>query len=339
MRLSAHKPFHESLERMTSLYAATIHSYSVLYDEGRRTLKQKGKSDSKLEFKLDGLVIQRPLKVVTFHARDVYPELLRATLLVRLVSTYEAFLVDTLREIAARNSAPFTTDEPVAITQPQLLELARSGELEAHLLERRLRPLTSGGLSDIRKFYLKTVKFDILAPTQTLGVIEEIHDRRHLYVHRMGYADAQYCKKYGKSPVSPDERVPVSEKYMLGAFAELRTSALFIKKEAESKFPTAPEVKYFPGKATLAEIGEPLLFLKARSTSEAGKKFLSDDTHPLKTGILLQDITVWRSQRENAFRMLLKGNAKCIQLYFKMLQLRESADELQVLESFKIKRD
>jgi hypothetical protein len=60
---------------------------------------------------LDQGIVNRPLKVLTFHAKDVYPQLFRSTLLIRLVAAYEAFLVDTIGEISRRSDEPFASDK------------------------------------------------------------------------------------------------------------------------------------------------------------------------------------------------------------------------------------
>src|SRR5215475_8941398 len=100
MPITAYRRFSKTIHRINLLYEVSISNFHALYDSGRKRLKQEGVETATLEVKLqDKTTRKRPLSILTFHARDVYPELLRSTLLIRLVAAYEAFLTDALREL------------------------------------------------------------------------------------------------------------------------------------------------------------------------------------------------------------------------------------------------
>jgi hypothetical protein len=61
---------------------------------------------------------------------------------------------------------------------------------------RATRQLTNGGFQDKRRFFQSALKVDIISSNQTFEELDEIHDRRNLYVHREGLADDQYEHKY-----------------------------------------------------------------------------------------------------------------------------------------------
>ena len=90
-------------------------------------------------------------------------------------------------------------------------------------MNKTLRSLTSGSFTEIVKFYSK-IGIDVAPPTISLKDLEEIHDRRHLYVHRRGSADEQYCRKYPSSGASLGKLLPVSEAYLLASIRGIEDS-------------------------------------------------------------------------------------------------------------------
>ncbi|HEY8084429.1 MAG TPA: hypothetical protein VIE69_02360, partial [Methylophilaceae bacterium] len=211
-----------------------MHSYGILYESGREALRNPDRKDEKVEFRLGVDTVRRPLKVVTYHARDVYPELLRSTLLVRLIAAYEAFLIDCVEEISQRTHEPFLSDGRLDFSQEQLLTIDAEEGIFRYIVKKTLRRLTSGGLKEIRKFYQNKLGTDLMPNLGGFIKIEELHDRRHLFVHRLGYADAEYVAKYPSTGIVEDKLLPVSETYLAEAFQNLEASGLHIKKMLEA---------------------------------------------------------------------------------------------------------
>jgi hypothetical protein len=56
--------------------------------------------------------------------------MLRSTLLIRLVAAYEAFVTDSLREIANRSSDFLNSDQRVGMSEEHLLSLAENQGVE-----------------------------------------------------------------------------------------------------------------------------------------------------------------------------------------------------------------
>jgi hypothetical protein len=146
MSASAYRRFSKTIHRITLLYEVTIDSYHALYDSGRERLRTDDVGTATLEIRLqDKTTRRRPLTVLTFHARDVYPQMLRSTLLVRLVAAYEAFLTDTLRELGSRSADFLKSDRHLDFSQEHLLTLAEEQGIEQYVLGKTLRSLSSGG--------------------------------------------------------------------------------------------------------------------------------------------------------------------------------------------------
>jgi len=78
MSISAYRRFSKAAHRITVLYEATVDSYRLLYDSGRSRLRNEDASTAVHELRLEGTTTRRrPLAQLTYHARDVYPQMLR----------------------------------------------------------------------------------------------------------------------------------------------------------------------------------------------------------------------------------------------------------------------
>ncbi|MCA9461188.1 MAG: hypothetical protein KC590_03570 [Nitrospira sp.] len=338
MRLSAYSSFHKVIQRTRLLYEATIHSYHVFYESGRETLRDPAARELKIEFKLGQEIVKRPLKVVTYHARDVYPELLRSTLLIRLVAAYEAFLVEAVEEVSRRSSKPFMTDSRVDFSQEQLITIDSEEGVFPYIVERTLRRLTSGGLRETRKFYLKGMGFDLVDATASFDAIEEVHDRRHLFVHRSGYTDREYEKKYPESGISGGVMLSVPESYLAGAIIMLDSSALHIKRNLESLFPSPSIRQYVGGDLTFPADPHHLQYISFRPHSEQGRSGFSDLSLDIGKGKSLRSIAAWVSDDGNEIRLLVGGtdtDMKALRLH-----LRDAVKKGYIgsVKSFKVKR-
>src|ERR1700745_220590 len=156
MSISAYRCFSKTIHRITVLYEVTVDSYRLLYDSGRKRLRKEGIETATHEVRLqDKKTRKRPLSQLTFHARDVYPQMLRSTLLTRLVAAYDALLTDALREVGSRSLDFLKSDQRLEFSQDHLLTLVEERGVEQFVMNKIIRSLSSGGFKEIVKFYRK----------------------------------------------------------------------------------------------------------------------------------------------------------------------------------------
>lgn len=315
-----------------------MHSYAVLYDAGRDAMRDSNRRDEKVEFRLGAQVVKRPLKVVTYHARDVYPELLRSTLLVRAVAAYEAFLVDCVEEVSTRSREPFLSDGRLEFSQEQLLAIDAGEGVFRHIVKRTLRRLTSGGLKEIRKFYQRSLGTDLMPDSAGFANVEEIHDRRHLFVHRSGYADAEYIARHAATGAIEEKLLPVSETYLAEVFQTLERSGLHIKQALEARYPEPPTRRYSSGDFTLPCEPEHLLYISFLTRNEQGRLGFADLSLDLGNGKTLKNIVAWVSDDGQTVRMLIGGESSAVAALHEILRERARAGSIKLSESFKVKR-
>ena len=337
-RFNSYRTFHRVGLRIRLLYDVTVHSYGLMYEDGRIRLRDKEQRSAQVEIALSTQTVKRPLKVLTFHARDVYPQLLRSTLLVRLVAAFEAFLIDTIEEISERSDEPFASDKKLEISQRQLLALAREQGLKSFLVNKTTRQLTSGGFEEIRKFYKSTLGIDIAPANTSPKLLEEIHDRRHLYVHRAGYVDEQYVHKYPASGLRVDELAPVTEAYFLGALGLFSSAALQVKTAVESKYPDPPVWHYTNGNQQVGN-HEQVVVVTARILNPTASAGLVDLSAPIGGGFTVADMTVWVSQKGADIRWLLSGSRLGVSSVFKSLAYHQDQGHIAQIDSFKVMRN
>lgn len=338
MRLAAHRDLHKALQRARLLYEVTMHSYGVLYETGREALRNPEQKGKTVELRLGAGVVKRPLKVITYQARDVYPELFRSTLLVQIIAAYEAFLIDCVEEISLRTRDPFLNDSRLEFSQEQLLTIDAEECVFRHIVNRTLRRLTSGGLKEIRKFYQRNLETDLIPDSLDFNKVEELHDRRHLFVHRSGYVDAEYVSRHGFPGAVVDKRLQVSEAYLAEALQTLEVSGLHIKKALETRYPEPPRRRYIAGDIRLPEEPEHLLYVSFVTRTAPGRAGFEDLSLELDNGKTLKNIVVWMSDDGFTFRMLIGSDSGSIAKLYNVLRDRSRAGSIKLRDSFKIKR-
>ena len=324
---------------MRLLYDVTAHSYGLMFEDGRKRLRDPAQRDALVEIALSTQTEKRPLKVLTFHAKDVYPQLLRSTLLIRLVAMFEAFLIDTIEEVAERSDHPLDSDKMVEISQRQLLAIERKQTISSYLIKRTTRQLTSGGFSEIRKFYRSKLGVEVAQANTPSKLIEEIHDRRHLYVHRAGYVDEQYVHKYPSCGFKVDDLAPIDEGYFLAALGLISNAALQVKTQVEAKYPSAPVWSYTTGKRSKLDGTAQLVVVTARIIKGSEISSLIDLSCPIGGSLTASDITVWVSTKARDVRWLLSGSRQDISKFFKILAHHQDQGHIAQLDSFKLNRD
>jgi len=168
---------------------------------------------------------------------NTYPEVLRQSLFVRLVSQFEVFLVDTVLEISKRSIDPFKQqDKMLQYHQAELLSYKSIDDIFSDIVSDECRQLTNQGFSYARKYYEKRFGIQLENSGMLIDDIEEIHERRHLFVHRGGTIDSKYQKRFA-SYLNVNDRLEITEPYILAALDKLTVVAEYIINCVKSNWP------------------------------------------------------------------------------------------------------
>lgn len=164
---------------------------------------------------------------------------LRELILVRLISALEVYLIDNIKYIAANNIFIFKTEEIISFTVSEIISFNNIAEIYEKLITRDCRKLSSGGYKKIIAYYNSKFKQNLSSIYPGLKVMEEYHDRRHLFVHRLGKTDEYYRKKYNLVRAG----LSIDEKYLLKAFDDIKLYTQEIDKNTKTLIDNKPNPK------------------------------------------------------------------------------------------------
>lgn len=337
MKFDAFETFRRDLTRLRTLYEASSQAYDNLHETGKNTLR-KADHPHNVEFKVGTKTIKRPWKTVTYHARDVYPKTLRSVILVQAVSIYEVFVVSIMREMITRSRDWLKDDGRINMSHSELLTILANEGIEQHLLERHASGLTRGSLHDKAKFFRSRFQVELAADDVAFAELEEVHDRRNIYVHRMGLPDALYVRKYPAIGAKEGIKVPVTTDYLDTALETLERSARHIVHELNLKFPDAIAPKYTAGAAKLTISAGQLHLVAVRCRSASAATMMVDSSRLLPDGTALENLLVWMSVVERNVTYLLSGPSGSLKAFFKQIAIDEEAGEISIEQSVRIDR-
>lgn len=337
MKFETLRIFLRDLTRLRTLYEATTEAYENLHEKGRATLRDPNHAHN-IEFKVGAKTIKHPWKTVTFHARDVYPKMLKSVVLVQAISIYEVFIVATMEEVATRSLEWLKDEGRFEMSNSRLLTILSNEGIERHMLDRHANSLTRGSLQDKRKFFQSRFSVELTGSDDAWDTLEEIHERRNLYVHRMGFPDALYIRKHPNVGATEGVKVPVDAEYLEATFATLEGSARHIVAELEQRYPDRIAPRYTEGGAPLGITAAHLHTVVIKCVAQSALPMMTDLDRQLPDGTLLREILVWLSVEEKKVTYLLAGDAGNLHPFFKQVSIDEDAGEIRIEQSFRIDR-
>jgi len=167
----------------------------------------------------------------------VYPYKLRQLILISIITSLEVYLTDVILEVFKRDITPFKVNEPVTFQKNQILSMGSIEKLKNEIITKDFRNLTSGGLIQIERYYKKIFDIDL----RNIGIdfrnIEEIHIRRHLFVHRNGVTDFEYVNKFPEYGFKVEQQIKLSHDYLIESLNKLTEFASYINKVLLQRFP------------------------------------------------------------------------------------------------------
>ena len=162
--------------------------------------------------------------MITTYARRTHLPALREVVFVRAISALEVFLVDSLKTLFLERPDLFhVKGEVVEFQTSEVLSSSSIAPLKAKILDCLSRRLQNQGFEEVVKYYRK---FGVLFEQSGVSPqsLSEVHERRHLLVHRLGKTDAIYRHKHNVTMA----RVTVDEAYLLESLTAVRELCRFV---------------------------------------------------------------------------------------------------------------
>jgi len=194
------------LSDLKKLHAASCFAFEQTEEVLRYRLNNKKTLDPNLSF-----LIQPTKYRVKKEYRLKLIGQLRELIFIRLISVLEAYLVDSVRDVFFQNKQPFKNqDTQISFTQAEILSISSLSYVLSKIINKECRQLTSGGFTEIAKYYKSHFNVDLYTTPPGKSVMREYHDRRHIFVHRLGAPDKKYRQNYGFT----GNRLDVDEEYL-----------------------------------------------------------------------------------------------------------------------------
>lgn len=217
------------------IYDITFHLYQAEELRLKPELEELGNRNVSIKTSVG--LIEHSHKALHDRLNSLYPFKLRQLILINTITALEVFLTDVILEIFKRDIRPFKLNEPITFQRNYLLSLSSIDNLKEEIIIKDFRNLTSGGLAQIVKYYSKNFDIDIKNLGIDFNEIEEIHTRRHLFVHRNGIIDNDYANKYPEYNLKASQQLKLTHEYLLYALEKLSQFATAINKALLNKFP------------------------------------------------------------------------------------------------------
>ncbi len=278
------KPFRQlrsELQKIRRLHDATIYAYEQTGDFIRRKLKDKEIfGDTAITASLENeerLLARSPHEILPKFS-NAYPEVMRESLIVRAVSQFEVFIVDTVWEIAKRSIEPFKqADKVLEYPQAKILSFKSIEEIQNEIIIAECRQLTSQGFNYSRKYYEKRFGIDFSKCSVGIAEIEELHERRHIIVHRGGKIDTQYQKRFAPQ-MKMGAQIVTTDIYFQSAINNLTKLGEFIINCVNENWALTPQqlmegISYLDAKEPILLRSDIAEFLEKYATEKQKKEF------------------------------------------------------------------
>ncbi|AWX46178.1 hypothetical protein HME9304_03210 [Flagellimonas maritima] len=226
--LKSYTNFLNELLVLERFYFATKYAYEETENVINFIRNNKLKFAKETDF---GLTVGKPNPFsVKKRARTTRRNIILEIIYVRIVSALEVLLVDLIRDVFILTKEPFKRqDIKHQFSQGELLSLDSTTSILNMIINKECRKLSSGGYNDIVKYYKRHFNIEIGSFHPGNKRMEEIHDRRHLLVHKLGKTDKAYRKKYNTTSTS----VFINEEYLLETISDLRSFSSLLKNQLD----------------------------------------------------------------------------------------------------------
>jgi|SRR5271165_1637404 len=307
------------ITRLETLYFVSIVTYRR---EAKHRYRKSRGSDRPVEFETPGWKREIAHNAGHFKAMvdGVLPQTLRETIFVRLVSALEVFHVDVVRSIYALRRDLLQRESTIELPYAYLASLSTIPELITKLVDRDCRAITSGGFEVATKFYKQRFNIE-LKSIPGYKNLKEIHDRRHILVHRLGHTDDQYRRSYSYGP----RRVSVDQPYLLNSIQYIRSFAHEVVKRGGSLAANAIPASSSRGLNDMA-VHVKLQSLEAEAMTSPEFFFLYNERY-----YCLRDLIRERTVSGQEVRLSLRGQSNVLRVYLRKIKALAKQDKLLIV--------
>ena len=280
----------DNIRDSRQIYDITYHLYQVEAERLKPEVEILGGRNISMKTSVNS--VEHGPKALLNRLENSYPYKLRQLILINSITALEVFLTDVILEIFKRDIKPFKLNEPITFQRNYLFSLSSIDNLREEIVTKDFRNLTSGGMAQIVKYYKKNFEIDFKNIGINFKDIEEIHTRRHLFVHRNGTVDNTYVSRHPEFGFKNGQQLKLTHEYLIEALNKISEFASLINKSLLLKFPEIDRSpKYFTGQITI----------------DSQRKNLMLDISIVKEGFnVIEYLTDFKTSRRNLVDYIVK---------------------------------
>jgi len=332
--MEAYRKFRLELVRLESLYSTSVYTYTLTSDVLTQKLESgEIKAAEKFELLPAGDIRNEPVAVyplsfVNRRLNTQVPQYLREVIFVRLISALEVFLIDLLKEVFLERRDLFHSQNKIEFTQGEILSSESITVLWTKLINREVRRLQNQGIMQKAKYFNSKLNIDFTQFDEYPHELSEIHDRRHLLVHRLGRTDSQYRQKYGRK----NRRIQITQEYLIAAFETVSSFANKVSQEASRILAEKPKQDNIESSYKVHVVVKPLSqtarnILLPSFCFEVGEEI-----------VMLSDLMEMTNSSDGKTEIILSGKKLDVRTYVKILRKHKKHNALKIVQCNVLKR-
>lgn len=239
------------IKDLKQIYDFTYHLYLQEHEIIKEQLSKHNVKDKKIISVTTRIgATTHSLNSLYAHTTNSYPNKLRHLILINLITDLEVYFTNLVREIAGRDLEPFKNveNEKVDYFRNHLLNFSTIKNIEDDILNKDIRKLTSGGLEKTEEYFQKRFGINFKELGINFKAIQEIHERRHLFVHRNGICDSIYSRTYPEFGFKVGDTIRLDHEYIIYALDKILEFSSKINQQCLIRFPdNKRKIKSFKG--------------------------------------------------------------------------------------------
>mgnify|MGYP001155749813 CR=1 FL=1 len=172
-----------------------------------------------------------PMDVKSFRQ---FSELIRVLGLSYLLTIFEGYLADIVREIFLAH--PEALKSGKELTAETVLSLGGREGIVSYLAEREVKELLYKSFPRVTDYFDKKFNIDLSASGVSAGKLNEIMQTRHIHVHNRGIVNRRYLDSVKDSKLRVGAYKSITREYLRDSINSIRTLVGFIDAEVQRKY-------------------------------------------------------------------------------------------------------
>ncbi|MCX5998039.1 MAG: hypothetical protein NTU41_00185 [Chloroflexi bacterium] len=172
-----------------------------------------------------------PMDVSRFRQ---YPELLRIFGLSYLVTIFEGYLVDIVRDILLVRPDALKSQRP--LTAETVLSLGERQKIVSYLAEIEVDELLYKSFPDVIRYFDKKFNIELSASGVASAKIVEIMATRNIHVHNRGFVNQRYLDLVKNGKLKAGAYKPITKKYLRDSISSALSLVKFIDDTVQRKY-------------------------------------------------------------------------------------------------------